>query len=164
LNLPNHKTNHDFIYIPWYNLLAWVNEQEKIQNVQNDNDNDDVNYETFTIDKNSSNQQYIMHNFKIDYQQRFVHFNFLHPYEFSIKTNKINNICCHRFNSEHPQYNTHSIYKFKVQKILVLQCYTIHSQKNDLQNYTRAFCILFTSWHTIFDIKLDIIISWEITF
>jgi hypothetical protein len=29
LNLLNHKTNHDFIYIPWYNLLAWVNEQEK---------------------------------------------------------------------------------------------------------------------------------------
>jgi hypothetical protein len=57
LNLPNHKIDQDFIYIPWCSLLAWVNEQEKIQNVQNENDNDiDVNYETFIVDKNSSNQ------------------------------------------------------------------------------------------------------------
>ncbi len=55
LNLPYHKTDHDFTYIPWYNLLARVNEQEKNQNVQNENDNDtDVNYEIF-IEKNSSN-------------------------------------------------------------------------------------------------------------
>ncbi len=26
LNLPNHKIDHDFIYIPWYSSLAWVNE------------------------------------------------------------------------------------------------------------------------------------------
>jgi hypothetical protein len=33
----------------------WIN--KKIQNVQNENNNDiDVNYETFEIDKNSSNQ------------------------------------------------------------------------------------------------------------
>jgi hypothetical protein len=68
LNLPNHKTNHDFTHIPWYGLLTRVNEQEKNQNVQNENDNDtDVNYEAFTIDKNSSNQQYIIHYFRIDY-------------------------------------------------------------------------------------------------
>jgi hypothetical protein len=35
LNLPNRKTSHDFIYIPWYSLLPWANEQEKNQNVQN---------------------------------------------------------------------------------------------------------------------------------
>jgi len=29
LNLPDHKINHDFTYILWYSLLAWVNEQEK---------------------------------------------------------------------------------------------------------------------------------------
>jgi hypothetical protein len=43
-------------YIPWYNLLAWVIEQEKNENVQNENENDtDVNYEIFIIEKNSSN-------------------------------------------------------------------------------------------------------------
>jgi len=136
LNLPNHKTNHDFIYIPWYNLLAWVNEQEKIQNVQNDNDNDDVNYETFTIDKNSSNQQYIMHNFKIDYQQRFVHFNFLHPYEFSIKTNKINNICCHRFNSEHPQYNTSKTFTINRYQLSIAPTFCLIDFKAQGQNLT----------------------------
>jgi hypothetical protein len=55
LNLPNHKIDHDYTYIPWYSLLAWVDEQEKNQIVQNENDID-VNYETFTINKNSSNQ------------------------------------------------------------------------------------------------------------
>jgi hypothetical protein len=44
-----------------------VNEQKQIQNVENENDKDiDVNYETFTVDKNSSNQQYIIHNYRID--------------------------------------------------------------------------------------------------
>jgi hypothetical protein len=160
LNLPNHKTNHDFICVSWYSLLAWVNEQEKNQNVQNENNNDiDVNYETFTIDKNSSNQQNIIHNFWINYQQRPIYFNFLCPYEFYNKTNKINNIHCHRFNSEHHEYNTHSLYEFKVPKILVLQSYTIPSPKNDFENYTQAIFILFTSWHTIFDIKSDFIVS-----
>jgi hypothetical protein len=76
-------------------LLPWANEQEKNQNVQNENNNDtNVKYETFIVDKNSSNQQYIVHNFKINYQQRPNHLNFLRPYEFSNKINKINNIHC----------------------------------------------------------------------
>ncbi len=87
----------------------------------------------------------------------YVHMNFFG------KTNKINNIRCHRFNSEHPQYNTHNLYKFKVPKILIIQSYMIPSQKNDLENYAQAICILFTSWRTIFDIKLDLSISWEMT-
>jgi hypothetical protein len=29
LNLPDHIIDHDFIYIPWYSLSAWANEQEK---------------------------------------------------------------------------------------------------------------------------------------
>jgi len=83
-------------------LLPWANEQEKNQNVQNENNNDtDVKYETFIVDKNSSNQQYIIHNFKINYQQIPNHLNFLCPYEFSNKINKINNIHCYNFNSEH---------------------------------------------------------------
>jgi hypothetical protein len=95
-----------------------ANEQEKNQNVQNENDNDnDVNYETFTIDKNSPNQQYIIHNFRIDYIQRITHFNFLCPYEFFSNTKKINNIRCHIFNSEHPQYNTHNLTNSKYKKI-----------------------------------------------
>jgi fatty acid desaturase len=57
LNLPNHIINHDFTYIPWYNLSSWTNEYEKNQNVQNENDNNiHTNYENFTVDKNSSNQ------------------------------------------------------------------------------------------------------------
>jgi len=138
--------------------------KKKNQNVQSENDNDtNVNYETFTIHKNSSNRQYIIHNFRIDCWQIPIHSNFLCPYEFSSKIDKINNICFRRFNSEHFQYNTHSLYKFKIPKIPILQNYIIPSQKNDPENYTQAICILFTSWHTFFDIKSNITISWEMT-
>ncbi len=136
MNLLNHITNHDFTYIPWYSLSTWANEQEKNQNVQNENDNHTgANYETFTIDKNSSNQQYINHNFRVNCQHRFTHFNYLCPYEFSSNINKINNIHCHRFNNEHLQFNTYNLYEFKEPKILDLQSYTIPSQKFDIENY-----------------------------
>ncbi len=52
---------------------------------------------------------------------------------FLVRQTKSTTSICHKFNSEHPQYNTHSLYEFKAQKILVLQSYTISSQKNDLQ-------------------------------
>ncbi len=53
-----------------------MNEQEKNQSVQMKNDNEtNTNYETFTIDRNSSNQQYIIHNFRVDYQQKPIHYN-----------------------------------------------------------------------------------------
>jgi hypothetical protein len=81
------------------------------------------------VDKKSSNQQYIIHHFKVNYQQKPTHFNFSCPYEFSNKTNKINNISCHKFNNEHSQYNTHNLYEFKVPRIPVLQNHTTPSQK-----------------------------------
>jgi len=82
------------------------------------NDNDiDTNYETFIVDRNSSNQQYIIHNFRVHDQQRPIHFHFLCPFEFSSEIDKINSICCHIFNNEHPQYNTHILYEFKVTNI-----------------------------------------------
>jgi hypothetical protein len=58
--------------------------KKKNENVQNENNNDtNVNYETFAIDKNSSNQQYTIHNFKINYNRDllililYVHMKFL---------------------------------------------------------------------------------------
>lgn len=42
--------------------------------MKNDNETN-TNYETFTIDRNSSNQQYIIHNFRVDYQQKPIHYN-----------------------------------------------------------------------------------------
>ncbi len=92
----------------------WI---RKKSNVQNENDNDiDANCETFTIDKNSSNQQYVIHNFRFDCQQKTTNFNYLCPFEFSNKINKIN-IYCYIFNNEHPQYNTHNLDIFKLPKI-----------------------------------------------
>jgi hypothetical protein len=97
----------------------WTRKKSKCPN-ENDNDTN-TNYETFIIDRNSSNQQYIIHNFRVDYKQRIIHFNTLCPYEFSSKINKTNDIYCDWFNNARPQYNTHIFYEFKVPKILVLQ-------------------------------------------
>jgi hypothetical protein len=136
----------------------------KKSNCPNENDKDiDTNHETFTIDRNSSNQKYIIHNFRVDYQQRPIHFNTLCPYEFCRKINKINDICCHWFNNEHPQYNTHILYELEVPKISILQSYTIPSKENNPKYCAQTICILFTSWHTIFDIKSDFTMSWEMT-
>jgi hypothetical protein len=51
----------------------------------------------------------------------------------------------------------------KYQKFQFLQSYTIPSQENDQKYYAQTICILFTSWHTIFDIKSDLTMSWEMT-
>jgi len=57
----------------------------------------------------------------------------------------------------------HIFYEFKVLKISILQSHTIPSQQNDPKYYARTICILFTSWRTISNIKLDLIMSWEMT-
>ncbi len=51
----------------------------------------------------------------------------------------------------------------KYQKFQFYKVTQYLSTKNDLENYARTICILFTSWHTLFDIKSNIIISCEIT-
>jgi hypothetical protein len=101
LNLPNHITNYNFTYIPWYSLLVWV--KNKLQNIHFEkNNNIDNNFETFTVEKTSSNMQYIIHNFHTNYQQRPDIFEYLSPYEFSSKVNKINNTCCNQFHKTSP--------------------------------------------------------------
>jgi hypothetical protein len=60
---------------------------------------------------------------------------------FLVRQKQINNICCHKFNSEHLQYSTHSLHEFKVPKIPVVQSYIILSPKNDLENYAQTICI-----------------------
>ncbi len=89
LKFPNHIIDYDFIYIPWYNLSAWVKEKEKkLQNIHIEKQNNiDNNFETFIVEKNSYNTiyniQYIIHNFCTDYQQRLDIFESLSLYEFS---------------------------------------------------------------------------------
>jgi hypothetical protein len=94
----------------------------KKSNVQNENNNDiNVNYEISQLIKihQINNISYTI--LGLIYQQKPIHFNYLCPYEFYNKTNKINNISCHRFNNEHLQYNTHNHYEFKVPKTPILQ-------------------------------------------
>jgi len=61
------------------------------------------------------------------------------------------------------KYNTHNLYEFNIPKIPVLQSYIILSQKKNLENYAETICILFTSWHTNFDIKSNLTIFCEVT-
>jgi hypothetical protein len=83
------------------------------------------------LTKNNQNQQYIIHKFRVNYQQKLYRLDSLHPYEFSKKIKKIN-IYYNNFWNAQLQSNTHNLYEYKVLKMLVMQSYTIPSQKNDL--------------------------------
>jgi hypothetical protein len=83
------------------------------------------------LTKNNQNQQYIIHKFRVNYQQKLDRLDSLHPYKFSNKINKIN-IYYHKFWNAQLQSSTHNLYEYEVIKILVMQSYTIPSQKNDL--------------------------------
>jgi hypothetical protein len=80
-------------------------------------------------------------------------FEYLFPYEFFNKVNKLNITHCNWFHQNHPQHDIHSLYKYKILKIPIIQNYMIPSQINDLENYVRSICILFSSWWTLFDKK-----------
>jgi hypothetical protein len=53
----NHITDYDFTYIPCCSLSPWVKEEEeKLLNIHIEKQNNiDNNFETFTIEKTSSN-------------------------------------------------------------------------------------------------------------
>jgi len=111
---------------------------------QNENTNlPNDHFETFTINKNLENLEYIIHNFRTNYQQRPKTFDYFPPYEFSSKTNKINNVHSHQLHEIYPQYKIRSIYEHNTPKIPILQNYTISSQKNDLENNAQAIPIIF---------------------
>jgi hypothetical protein len=83
LNLRNHLTNYNFMNIPWYSLLIWSHEQENNYNIHNEKDiKTNENYEMFTIDWNSWNLQYNIHNFRVDYLQRLKLIFFLYLWIF----------------------------------------------------------------------------------
>jgi hypothetical protein len=81
----------------------------------------------------------------------------------STKSIKSTTFHCHRLQDKHLQFNIHSLYEYKIPKILVLQSYTILTQRNNLENYAQDICILFMAWCTNFDIKIDFTISWQMT-
>jgi hypothetical protein len=58
----DHIIDYNFTYIPWYILLTWVNFFKKtLQNICIEKQNNiDNNFETFTVEKTSSNMQYII--------------------------------------------------------------------------------------------------------
>ncbi len=56
-----------------------------------------------------------------------------------------------------PQKRTH---KYNITRIPILQGYKITSLKNELENYARAICTLFTPWRTYKDIKQSMNALW----
>ncbi len=160
--------SHNWLWFHLYTLEQFINlgkrRRRKIaKHPYWKTNNIDNNFETFIVERTSSNIQYIIHNFCIKYQQRPDIFEYFFPYEFSNKFNKINNTCYNRFHQNHPQYDTHYLYEYKIPKILVIQNYTIPSQVNDLENYARTICILFSSWRTLSNIKKYLTTTWDVT-
>jgi DNA replication protein DnaD len=58
----DHIIDYNFTYIPWYILLTWVKKNLKtLQNIRIEKQNNiDNNFETFIVEKTSSNMQYII--------------------------------------------------------------------------------------------------------
>jgi len=50
----------------------------------------------------------------------------------------------------------HTLHKYNIPHIPIKQGYKIPSPKNELENYVRAICILFTPWKTYTYIKKSI--------
>jgi hypothetical protein len=111
-----------------HSLLAWVQEEEKTRNIHIEKENESIIIlKHLQLKKTSSNLQYIIHNFRIDSQQRVDIFEYFSLYEFFSKVKRINNIHCHQFHRDHLRYNTHILYEYKISKIPIIQNYMIPS-------------------------------------
>ena len=93
MKFPNHIINVQFSTIPWFSLAMWFLEQEKFDD--NKSTDDDAS-EAFTIEKNEYTSTYVIHNFRINYQNR---------------PDNLSNISAHEFVSR--------FYKFPICNIIV---------------------------------------------
>jgi hypothetical protein len=101
------------------------------------------NFEIFKIEFFRENSEYLMNNFWTDYQHRPNFFWYFSPYEFSHKTNKINNIHNHWFHEDRPQYKTHNIYGYKIPRIPIFQIYKIPLEKKYPKKYPWTIIYIF---------------------
>jgi hypothetical protein len=110
-----------------------VIKQETNQNVQNENDNDtNVKYETFIFDKNSSSQQYIIHNKYLFTLVLYVHMNFI-VRQIKSTTFVVIYVIMNTLST------TSTTFMNSKPKMIVLQSYTILSQKKTLKITAKQF-------------------------
>jgi hypothetical protein len=64
--------------------------------------------------------------------------------------NTLNITCTSFMNSKYQKFQFYKVTQY------------LH-KKTTRKYYVQTMCILFTSWHTIFDIKSDLTMSWEMT-
>ena len=161
LKYPNHITNYKFTYIQRYNLSFWIQEQEQSIYKTTETCKDRGIHKTFKLQKQTTNKEFILHNFYIDYRFGPLVMDDISPYKFINRTSKSKNIHGNRYLEEHPQYYSHSVQKLDIETILILQSYKILANKSNPENYSRVVCILFTHWRTIEDLKASSSTSWE---
>jgi hypothetical protein len=161
MKFPDHITNVQFSTIPWYSLAMWFLEQEKSDD---SNSIDGDASETFTIEKDENTFTYVIHNFRINYQNRPDTLSNISTYEFASRFYKVPNLRYHRLLRDHSQYETHSLHEYKVPRIPIIQGYRIPSFKNDCESYSRTMSILFYPWRTFLDVKKCNDKSWSENF
>jgi hypothetical protein len=89
----------------------WFLEQEKSDD---SNSIDGDASETFTIKKDENTSTYVIHNFKVNYQNRPDTLSNISAYEFTSRFYKVPNLRYHHLLKDHPQYETHSLHEYKV--------------------------------------------------
>jgi hypothetical protein len=111
MKLPDHITNVYFSTIPWYSLSMWILEHEK---PLDEICEDDKTYEFFNIDKDVNTSTYIIHNFRINYQNKPNDFLKNSPYEFASIYFKVHSMQYHQFWESHPQKHTYTLHKYNI--------------------------------------------------
>jgi hypothetical protein len=111
MKFSDHITNVQFSTIPWYSLAMWFLEQEKSDD-NNSIDGDAL--KNFTIEKDENTSTYVIHNFRVNYQNRPDTLSNVSAYEFASRFYKVLNLQYHHLLKDHPQYETHSVHEYKV--------------------------------------------------
>jgi hypothetical protein len=70
--------------------------------------------EAFTIEKDEYTSTYVIHNFRINYQNRPDNLSNISTHEFVSRFYKVPNLQYHHLLKDHPQYETHSLHEYKV--------------------------------------------------
>ncbi len=68
------------------------------------------------------------------------------PYDFFSKYSKVNNTQYYQFFENHPQKHTHTLQKYKIPYIPIIQGCKIPLPKKELENYGCVIFILFMPW------------------
>jgi hypothetical protein len=105
---------------------------------------DDDASENFTSEKDENTSIYVIHNFRINYQNKSNNLNNISAYEFASRFYKVPNLRYLRLLEDHPQHTTHTIHEYRVPRNQLYKDIKFHHLKTILKRMRRqcVFCFL----------------------